>query len=181
MAERRFNWLLILPPLMFLGLSAAFVLGLNRGNPNELPSQLIGRAAPALPVEPLGQRRLPAAAPYAGAKVTLVNFWASWCGPCRYEHPILMNLAERGIPVIGVNYKDDPDNANAFLEELGDPYAAVATDRKGRTAIEWGVYGVPETYLIDDDGKVLLRFPGPVTQEIYDSRFKPLIEKSLAN
>lgn len=179
MAERRFNWLLILPPLIFVGLGAAFVLGLNRGNPNELPSQLVGRTPPPLPTAPLGNRPLPDADPYAGADVTLVNFWASWCGPCRIEHPILMNLAKDGVPVIGVNYKDDPADAERFLDELGDPYAGIATDRNGRTGIEWGVYGVPETYLIDGDGKVLLRFPGPVTQQIFDSRFKPLIEAEL--
>ncbi|MHA3913599.1 DsbE family thiol:disulfide interchange protein [Halovulum sp. GXIMD14793] len=181
MAERRFNWLLLLPPLVFLGLGAAFILGLGRDNPNELPSQLVGRTPPALPATPLGNRPEPAAAPYAGSEVTLVNFWASWCGPCRIEHPVLTRLAANGMTVIGINYKDDPANAERFLAELGDPYVTVLSDRNGRSGLDWGVYGVPETYLIDRNGKVLLRFPGPVTQQIFDTRFKPLIDAARQN
>ena len=106
----------------------------------------------------------------------IVNFWASWCAPCRVEHPQLMQLAEEGIPVFGVNYKDDPVKAANFLIELGDPYSAIGADEEGRVGLEWGVYGVPETYVIDGDGNVVLRFAGPVTDTVLEARIRPALE-----
>jgi cytochrome c biogenesis protein CcmG/thiol:disulfide interchange protein DsbE len=109
-----------------------------------------------------------------------VNYWASWCAPCRVEHPNLEALADEGLTIYGINYKDDPRNAEAFLEELGDPYAAIGSDSSGRTAIDWGLYGVPETYVIDGEGRVVLRFAGPVTQRALETRIRPAIEAAKA-
>jgi cytochrome c biogenesis protein CcmG/thiol:disulfide interchange protein DsbE len=110
--------------------------------------------------------------------VKLVNFWASWCAPCRVEHPVLEDLAADGLPIIGVNYKDDPEKALGFLAELGDPYTAVGADPEGRTGLDWGLYGVPETFVIDSDGTVLLRHPGPITRDVLDRRIMPAIDEA---
>lgn len=176
MAERKINWLLFIPPLIFVGLATAFLAGLNRENPNELPSAMLGKFAPKLKLVEMTGKTAPSEAPFADNDVTLVNFWASWCGPCRLEHPMLTSIAESGIPVIGVNYKDDADNALRFLAELGDPYAAIGQDANGRNGIEWGLYGVPETFVVDREGHVLLRFPGPISPSIYESRILPVIK-----
>ena len=123
------NWLLILPPLVFLGFAALAFLGLRRENPEELPSALVGNPAPALAgVTALRDDPAPTAADLTAPGVKLVNFWASWCAPCRAEHPQLTALAEEGIPVIGINYKDQPDKALRFLADLGDPFARIGAD-----------------------------------------------------
>ena len=106
-----------------------------------------------------------------------MNFWASWCGPCRVEHPILAELAEEGITVIGVNYKDDPEKALGFLAQLGDPYAKVGADTTGRTGLDWGIYGVPN-FVVAADGTVLMRHPGPLTEDAVAKRLKPAIESA---
>ncbi|MGD9865764.1 MAG: DsbE family thiol:disulfide interchange protein, partial [Pseudodonghicola sp.] len=108
----------------------------------------------------------------------LVNFWASWCAPCRVEHPNLAALAAEGVEILGVNYKDDAAKAGAFLAELGDPYAALGRDPEGRMALDWGVYGVPETYVIDGKGTILMRFAGPVTQRVIDEKLRPVLERA---
>ena len=110
--------------------------------------------------------------------VKLVNYWASWCAPCRVEHPHLEALAEEGVTIYGVNYKDQPGNALGFLEELGDPYTAIGADPNGRMALDWGLYGVPETYVIDGEGRVVLRFPGPITERVLEGQIRPAIEKA---
>ncbi len=179
MAERRFNWLLILPPVIFVVLLLAFAFGNSRAGRDELPSALEGRLAPALDLPALSADiPAPNREALTAPGVKLVNFWASWCGPCRVEHPTLAELARRGVTIIGVNYKDNPDNARAFLDELGNPYAAIGTDEGGRTGIDWGVYGVPETFVIDGTGRVVLRFAGPVTQRVLAERVGPAIEAS---
>jgi cytochrome c biogenesis protein CcmG/thiol:disulfide interchange protein DsbE len=127
-------------------------------------------------LEPLRDDPAPTAADLAAPGVKLVNFWASWCAPCRVEHPILEEIAAAGTPVIGVNYKDTPANALAFLDELGDPYRRIGADATGRTGIDWGIYGVPETFVIDASGNILLRHPGPITRDIFEARFAPLLE-----
>jgi len=107
-------------------------------------------------------------------EIKVVNFWASWCAPCRVEHPNIQALADLGIPVYGVNYKDKPNQALSFLESLSNPYKKIGTD-EGRTGLDWGLYGVPETFIIDANGKVLMRHAGPVTKEILDTKLLPLI------
>lgn len=167
---------MIAPPVVFAGLAVMFFVGLKRDDPNALPSQIQGSAAPAVNVGALGERSLLTDAQLRQGEVKILNYWASWCAPCRVEHPTLMQLAAEGIPIYGVNYKDDAANAQAFLDELGDPYAAIGTDLQGRMALDWGVYGVPETYVIDGDGTVLLRFPGPVTQRVLTETLRPVLE-----
>jgi len=112
--------------------------------------------------------------------VKLVNFWASWCGPCRAEHPQLETLAEDGVKIYGVNYKDDPANAQRFLDDLGDPFVRLMADTEGRTGLDWGLYGVPETFVITADGTVVKRFAGPITESILDSIIRPAIETAIA-
>ena len=172
----KINPLYLLPPVLFLALAGAFLVGLNRETPDELPSMLAGKPAPPLDLPPLYEGE-PGIGPQALTTpgIKLVNFWASWCGPCRAEHPMLEQLAAEGIPILGVNYKDQPENAKAFLAELGNPFAAIGTDDTGRTGIDWGLYGVPETFLIDANGNVLLRHPGPITGRIWQDRFAPLL------
>jgi cytochrome c biogenesis protein CcmG/thiol:disulfide interchange protein DsbE len=168
--------LLLLPPAIFAGLAGLFLAGMLREDPDMLPSAREGAPAPPVALKPLGDGPPFADADLRRGSVTLVNFWASWCAPCRIEHPVLMEIAAGGIPVYGVNYKDTPENALAFLAELGNPYAGIGADAEGRMGIDWGLYGLPETFVIDGDGVVVLRFPGPVTPEIYEARIRPAIE-----
>ena len=162
-------------------MAGLFLGGMFRDDPDALPSTLIGSSAPALALAPLGESAPPTDASLRAGEVTLVNFWASWCAPCRVEHPQLMALKDEGLTIIGVNYKDDPEKALGFLEELGDPYSAIGADADGRTAIDWGVYGVPETFVVDGDGTVVLRFAGPITNSILANRIRPAIEAALAD
>ena len=173
----KLNPLMILPPLIFVVFAGVAYLGLKRENPQELPSALIGLEAPAL-TETVALRddAAPTTADLTAPGVKLVNFWASWCGPCRAEHPVLEELAAEGLPVIGINYKDEPDKALGFLAELGDPYAKIGADQSGRTGLDWGIYGVPETFVIGPDGKILVRFPGPLTREVVAGRIQPAID-----
>lgn len=173
-------WLMLVPPVAFAGLAAAFYIGLQRENPDQLPSALAGKPAPAVVLEALGDLPGFDDGSLRTGEVKLVNFWASWCAPCRVEHPNLTALAEEGIEVLGVNYKDQPDKALGFLEELGNPYAGVGADPQGRMALNWGLYGVPETYVIDGDGTILLRFAGPITQRVIESDIRPALAKAAA-
>ncbi|MCR9147135.1 MAG: DsbE family thiol:disulfide interchange protein [Rhodobacteraceae bacterium] len=168
--------LMVAPPLIFVLLAGVFYVGMLRENPDELPSALEGRPAPAVQVTPLDGKTPFADAALREGGVKLVNFWASWCAPCRVEHPHLETLAEEGIAIYGVNYKDQPENALKFLDELGDPYAAIGADAQGRMALNWGLYGVPETYVLDSDGTIILRFAGPITQRVMDAQIRPAIE-----
>ncbi len=171
--KKRVSLLMLLPPVLFGGLALLFLLGMNRDNPNELPSALVGKQAPAVQVTQFSDMTLVEDADLRTGKMKLVNFWASWCGPCRVEHPNLMALQSEGIEIVGVNYKDQPGNAESFLSDLGDPYTRGGADTTGRMALNWGVYGVPETYLIDGEGNVVLRIAGPVTQREIDERLRP--------
>ena len=176
MMRAKANPLLLLPPLAFVAFALVAWYALTRENPGELPSALVGQAAPGFErVEPLRDDPVPTTADLTGPGVKLVNFWASWCAPCRAEHPILTDIAAAGVPVIGINYKDAPANALAFLEELGDPYIRIGADSTGRTALDWGIYGVPETFVVDGAGTILLRHPGPITRDIFEARFAPLL------
>ena len=175
MSKRKLSPLVFLPPLVFFGLAALFLIGMQRENPDALPSTRVGAPAPVLEGGPLGANPQLTDALLAAPGVKLVNFWASWCAPCRLEHPILEALAGEGVTIYGVNYKDEPGKAQGFLDELGDPYAAIMTDG-GRTAIKWGVYGVPETFVVDGDGQVTLRFAGPITEEILAHTIRPALQ-----
>lgn len=169
--------LALVPPVVFAGLAVLFFTGTQRDDPDALPSTFEGRPAPDLDVEQHSDKPLFERSSLDAPGVKLVNFWASWCAPCRVEHPTLEALAEEGIEIHGVNYKDDPANALGFLDEFGDPYTDIGTDQEGRTARDWGVYGVPETFVIDGDGKVVLRFAGPITERSLESRIRPALEE----
>ncbi|MRH19406.1 DsbE family thiol:disulfide interchange protein [Rhodovulum strictum] len=170
---------MFLPPVIFVALAALFFFGVGRDDRDALPSMLIGKPAPTLAVEPLDGQIFGDAVLRQG-EVTLVNFWASWCGPCRDEHPLLAALAGDGVAIYGVNYKDKPANALRFLDQLGNPYEGIAADPAGRTAIEWGVYGVPETFVLDGQGRVVLRHPGPLTQAVIETSLRPAMERAAA-
>lgn len=167
---------MVLPPVIFLGLAVLFFIGMQREDPDGLPSAILNEPAPALQLTAFGSEPVLEDADLRDGDVKLVNYWASWCGPCRAEHPNLELLADEGITIYGVNYKDQAANASAFLEELGNPYAKIGVDANGRTALNWGLYGVPETYVIDGDGNVALRFAGPITQRVLDTVIRPAIE-----
>jgi cytochrome c biogenesis protein CcmG/thiol:disulfide interchange protein DsbE len=167
--------LMLLPPLLFAGLAGVFIWGMGREDPKQLPTAFAGKPAPGVELSALGSEPVFTDADLRDGKVKLVNFWASWCAPCRVEHPNLQALSEEGIPVYGVNYKDQPDKALGFLAELGNPYTAIGADPAGRMALDWGVYGVPETFVIDGEGTVLFRFAGPVTERVIDSNLRPLL------
>ena len=167
--------LMLAPLVIFAGFAGLALVGLQRENPDELPSALAGKPAPAVQITPLGESMLFSDSNLRTGEVKLVNYWASWCAPCRVEHPNLAQLAADGVTIYGVNYKDKPDNALGFLKELGNPYAALGADAEGRMALNWGVYGVPETYVIDGKGNIVLRFAGPITQRVLDSTILPAI------
>jgi cytochrome c biogenesis protein CcmG/thiol:disulfide interchange protein DsbE len=178
---------IVLVPLVgFLALVALFLVRLFSGDPSRIPSALIGHPAPQVSLPPvLGLERdgkpLPGIDPasFKGA-VTIVNVWASWCVPCHDEAPLLVSLArDARLRVIGINYKDQPENARRFLGRYGDPFAAAGADPNGRAAIEWGVYGVPETFVVGRDGRIAYKLVGPITPENFDSVIKPEIEKAL--
>lgn len=183
-AERRRNpWLVFLPLAIFLTLAAIFLIQLLSGrDASVVPSALIGAQAPATNLPPVEGLDLPGlSSEMLAGKVTLVNVWASWCVPCRQEHPILMRLAtDDRLQVVGLNYKDSPANARRFLAELGNPFDAVGRDDNGRTAIDWGVYGVPETFLVGRDGTILYKHVGPFTEQSAASQLMPALEKALA-
>lgn len=175
--------IVLVPLLVFLGLAALFLMQLLSGrDASQIPSALIGQPAPKTMLPPLeggGQPGLDSET-FAG-KVTLVNVWASWCAPCREEHPVLLGLAADGrFEMAGLNYKDSPDNARRFLGDLGNPFRAIGVDRSGRAAIDWGVYGVPETFVVGRDGRILFKHVGPLTPQAAATTLMPEIEKALA-
>lgn len=172
----KISTLVFIPPLAFAALGALFYFGLSRDDPNQLPSAYLGRAVPELTLEPLGGNTMLTREALTAPGVKLVNFWASWCGPCRVEHPRLVELAASGIPVYGINYKDQPEQGLGFLAELGNPYEAIGADSSGRTGIDWGIYGVPETFVIDSQGRIVARHAGPLTRDIMARIIMPAIE-----
>ncbi len=170
--------LFFLPIILFVFIAMIFYLALKYNNGDELPSSLIQHVAPKLNLEPLGDKKLPQNSDLSAQEIKFVNFWASWCPPCRAEHPLLKKITELNYPIIGINYKDDPQNALDFLRELGDPYTKVGADVSGRNGIEWGLYGVPETFIINNRGEIILRHAGPITSTIFENKFKPVLDKS---
>jgi cytochrome c biogenesis protein CcmG/thiol:disulfide interchange protein DsbE len=173
-AERpRSRLLFLLPGIVFLVLAVLFVVQLFWGrNPAEVPSVLINKPVPVFSLAPL-EGLTADGKPVPGfsnedlkGRVTVVNVWASWCAPCRLEHPLLVELAkDPSIRVVGINQKDNPDNARRFLGALGNPYSAVGVDPNGRASIDWGVYGVPETFIVGPDGMIRYKHIGPLTPE----------------
>ena len=167
---------LIMPLAIFIFLSTVFYLGLNRENPNELPSALISANAPELYLDAMKGKIKPNYDDLTLPTIKLVNFWASWCGPCRAEHANLETISRLGYRIIGINYKDNSSKAIDFLDELGDPYSKVGSDSSGRTGINWGIYGVPETFIIDNNGIIIMRHAGPITNSVLQKKLIPLLE-----
>jgi cytochrome c biogenesis protein CcmG/thiol:disulfide interchange protein DsbE len=183
---RRFA--VLLPLILFLGLAALFFFRLGSGDPSRIPSALIGKPAPDtnLPAVPglnaHDGKPMPGieATDFKGA-VTLVNVWASWCVPCHDEAPLLETLsADKRIRIVGINYKDQADNARRFLGRYGNPFAAAGGDGNGRASMEWGVYGVPETFIVGRDGNIAYKLIGPITPGNLEAVVKPEIEKALS-
>ena len=168
------------PLLLFAGVGGFLFEGLYL-KPEEIPSALIGRAVPEFELPALPGREPGLSSEALKGEVSLVNVFASWCISCRYEHPILMRLKDEGVVTIhGLNYKDTPQAALAWLERFGDPYAGVGDDRNGRVGIDWGVYGVPETFLVDAEGKVVCKQIGPIGERDLRERLLPAIEAARA-
>ncbi len=171
---------IIAPPLIFLLLGGLFFFGLVRKDGNVLPSTMIGRDVPPITLDSMRDDPPPSNTDLTAPGVKLVNFWASWCPPCRAEHPLLTEMTADGMTIYGINYKDTPDNAQAFLDELGDPFTKLGADRQGRNGIEWGVYGLPETFVVDGNGTILYRQTGELTREVLNERIMPLIREAEA-
>ncbi|OIP87103.1 MAG: thiol:disulfide interchange protein [Rhodobacterales bacterium CG2_30_65_12] len=172
--------MLLLPPLIFAGLAALFLWGMGRDDPRALPSTREGGPVPELTLSAFAGEVPFTREELATGDVLLINFWASWCAPCRAEHPQLLTLAAQGVPLYGINYKDDETKAQAFIDELGNPFTRLAADPSGRTGLDWGLYGVPETYVIDGKGMVVKRFAGPISARILESTIWPAIEEARA-
>lgn len=172
--------LLAIPLVLMAGLAGLFFSGMARDNPNDLPSVFLNQPAPAIEQAALPGIPAPVQADLAGGQVTVVNFWASWCPPCRAEHPTLKELAAEGVQVIGVNMMDREADALAFLEEEGNPFVKIAFDPKGKIRLEWGVTAPPETFIINGKGEVVFRFIGPLVGDDYLQRFRPELDKALA-
>jgi cytochrome c biogenesis protein CcmG/thiol:disulfide interchange protein DsbE len=184
---RRRSFWVVLPLIAFAVLAALFWFRLGSGDPSRSPSALVGRAVPATVLPPLdgliaGNTPVPGLDPAAfKGKVSLVNVWASWCVPCHAEAPLMVQLAEdRELQMVGINYKDAADNARRFLGRYGNPFAIVGVDGNGRAAIEWGVYGVPETFIVGRDGTIVAKLVGGITPENIETVLKPAIAKARA-
>ena len=180
---RRRRLVMLLPLAIFLALAAVFLAQLLSGRDiSAVPSALIGQPAPVTDLPPLEGGALPGldSKAFAG-RVTLVNVFASWCAPCREEHPVLLGLSQdKRYVLAALNYKDQPQNARRFLGDLGNPFQAIVSDPAGRTAIDWGVYGVPETFVVGKDGRIAFKHVGPLTPEAVRTELLPQIEKALA-
>ncbi len=179
-----FQKLIVFSPLIIFGaLAVFFYLQLTSGrNAQVLPSVLIGEKAPSIDLPALERFDLPALNDEAiKGKLTLLNVWASWCVPCRQEHPYLVDLAkDERLNIVGLNYKDKPFNAAQFLTGLGNPYTAVGVDSTGEATIDWGVYGVPETFIISPDGTIIYKHIGPITDAALADKIMPVLEAELA-
>jgi cytochrome c biogenesis protein CcmG/thiol:disulfide interchange protein DsbE len=185
-APQRRSFLMLLPLIAFMTLAAIFWFRLGDGDPSRIPSALIGHPAPQTALPALdgltsNGAQVPGLDPSAfKGKVSIVNVWASWCVPCHDEAPLLTELAkDNRIQLIGINYKDKADNARRFLGRYGNPFASVGVDANGRAAIEWGVYGVPETFIVGRDGKIAYKLVGPISPDNFDSVLKAQIDKAV--
>jgi cytochrome c biogenesis protein CcmG/thiol:disulfide interchange protein DsbE len=176
-----FRLLLFGPVALFLVLLLAFVMGLGH-DPKRVPSPLIGKPVPDFSLPPVKGRDLGLSSGDLQGEVSLVNVFASWCVACREEHPVFMQLAKRRtISIHGLNYKDKPDDAARWLDTMGDPYTRAGADINGQVAIDWGVYGVPETFVVDTRGRIAFKQVGPITPEILDGTILPLVARLRAD
>jgi cytochrome c biogenesis protein CcmG/thiol:disulfide interchange protein DsbE len=185
-SSQRRTWLVMMPLVAFAALAALFWFRLGSGDPSKIPSALIGRPAPQTALPPLqglvnNGVEVPGLDPAVfKGKVSVVNVWASWCVPCHDEAPLLTALGkDKRLQIVGINYKDSPDNARRFLGRYGNPFGIVGVDGNGRGSIEWGVYGVPETFVVGRDGTIVYKLVGPVTPENIDAVLKVELEKAL--
>jgi cytochrome c biogenesis protein CcmG, thiol:disulfide interchange protein DsbE len=165
----------VLPLVAFITIAVFLGIGLTL-NPREVPSPLIGRPVPEFALPPVLGRTLGLSDKDLKGQVSVVNVFASWCVPCRQEHPLIQRLSKE-VPVHGLNYKDQPQDAKRWLDELGDPYTRTGADLDGRVGIEWGVYGVPETFVIDRDGRIAYKQIGAITPGILEDKLLPLIRR----
>ncbi len=180
---RKRRGLAMAPLIIFLAVAGLFAFALTSGDPSKLPSALIGKPVPVAdfpPLEELVENGKPVpgfgAADLAKGEVSVVNFWASWCVPCVEEHPLLIELKQRtGVALFGVNHKDQPSSGLRFLNRYGNPFTAVGTDRTGRGAIEWGVYGMPETFVINGRGEIAYKHVGPISKQSLEQQLLPAI------
>ena len=172
---RRFGFLV--PAILFVALLVLLAVGLTR-DPRLVPSPLVGKSAPEFDLPPLPGRSDGLSNADLANKVSLVNVFASWCVACRDEHPLFMKMEAQGIlPIQGINYKDRPEDAERWLAQLGDPYTRIGADRDGRASIEWGVYGVPESFLVDGNNRIVYKHIGAVTPKALEEIILPLVEK----
>ena len=172
------RWGALVPAAVFLVMAGLFLVAVFRGDPSRVPSALIGRNVPEFSLPPIPDVDRPglATSDFGGGQPVIVNVWASWCVPCRDEYPVLSALKRMTkAPIYGLNYKDSAEGARGFLEELGNPFTRIGADTKGRVSIDWGVYGVPETYIVDGKGHIAYKHVGPLTPEVVDSEILPLL------
>lgn len=175
-AKRR-RAVFVVPILVFLGIAVFLTIGLFL-NPREIPSPLIGKPIPDFKLPPVQGRTLGLSTADLKGEVSLVNVFASWCVACREEHPLLMRLSQQGaVPIHGLNYKDAPKDAADWLDALGDPYTRTGADINGRVGIDWGVYGVPETFVIDRNGRIAYKHIGPISPRDWEEKMAPLVEQ----
>ena len=168
---------LVAPLAVFAGIAAVLAAGLTL-NPREIPSPLIGKPVPRFELPPVRGRTPGLASADLKGEVSMVNVFASWCVACKEEHAVLMQMKRQGlVPIHGLNYKDRPENAEKWLDELGDPYIRTGTGIDGRVAIDWGVYGVPESFVIDRERRIAYKIIGPVTPNVLDETLRPLIAR----
>lgn len=176
---------LLLPLVVVALLLVLLFVGLRTSDPQTLPSALLGKPVPEFALPPIdnvpgenGPTPGLSSAAFKTGKVSILNVWATWCAPCMAEHPLLIELSQQGIPIYSINYKDKPEAARRFLATHGNPFRAIGSDESGFTAIDFGVYGVPETFIIDGNGKIAYRLPGPLSPEILSEKIMPAIIKA---
>lgn len=174
---RRRRLLFVLAPIAFAALAAVLAVQLLTGDPRTIPTALKDKPVPEFDLPPVqGYDAGLSSEALKSGEVVLVNIFASWCGPCLVEHPLLMDLAEKGtVPIYGINYKDAPENASVWLKRYGDPYTAIGADLNGRVGIDWGVYGVPETFIVDGGGRIRYKHIGVLTADALNETILPLV------